>query len=102
MNAKHTPGPWYDDGGHIIAPDGTNYPPLVADVVRHRPGSADRRPDDDTARANARLIASAPDMLAALLVIETVAKSLNTYRPTVQSAHILSAARAAVALAEGE
>ena len=61
MMAAHTPGPWrefMDENGHdIIAEDGTH----VAAVETINPG----HPEDE-AIGNGRLLASAPDLLAAL------------------------------------
>lgn len=55
MNAQHTPGPWREfrdnDSHDVIAPDGTH-------IAGMEPG-----PQQD---GNARIIAAAPDMLAAL------------------------------------
>lgn len=52
---KHTPGPWRTEGNRIVS----NSPHMSADVadVCARFGS-------DTARADARLIAAAPELLA--------------------------------------
>ena len=61
---KHTPGPW-TIGGELISKQGTAIE--IASVWRntHPDRSADA-PDPDTADANSRLIAAAPDLLAAL------------------------------------
>jgi len=59
--SQHTPGPWTVDGNHfqIWANDGEN---AVASVY----STASPEPMASEARANARLIAAAPDLLAAL------------------------------------
>ena len=60
--AMHTPGPWIvdeDDPHVILAPDGDDDPWFVAEAAY------DCGPDM-SGKANARLIAAAPDMLAAL------------------------------------
>ena len=63
--AKHTPGPWNVkeiETGWIIGPDRIERAGYIADVHKHT------IPDtDDTARANARLIAAAPDLYEALI-----------------------------------
>lgn len=71
MSAQHTPGPW-----HIyIAPHGTRHilpcpsPTLGTVQICTFNGSA-HRPGGET-EANARLIAAAPKMLAALLHLDT-------------------------------
>jgi hypothetical protein len=71
--ARHTPGPWfYVNGGANLAPhmvlhrerpnDATSQPTRVADVhCADYPGFT----SSETGFANARLIAAAPDLLAA-------------------------------------
>lgn len=67
MNTTHTPGPWTVDGGYIMGGTPTNgeglktYALYVADC---RISSAYRIHEEQ--QANARLIAAAPDLLAAL------------------------------------
>lgn len=60
MTMEHTPGPWrYEDpfdGGRVLACDEPH-------TVIHTPGG---NPHDPQEIANARLIASAPDLLASL------------------------------------
>jgi hypothetical protein len=67
MTDKHTPGPWLDYEGEVYA---GKY--LVADVWEHPSG-------DDVARANARLIAAAPDMLDALRAIRFEIECLSNH-----------------------
>ena len=52
--ASHTPGPWVAEGADIYAPAPANVRPYIAHCV-YGPREA---------RANARLIAAAPDLLA--------------------------------------
>ena len=60
MEAKHTPGPWMNSNGTILAPAGK-----VAEAGN--PGyDGFAAESEDEAIANARLIAAAPDLLAAL------------------------------------
>lgn len=61
-NAKSTPGPWYAEGCKIIADSGTKYHRMkqIAGTVQMQHG--DLHPED---KANARLMAAAPDLLEA-------------------------------------
>jgi len=63
MTTKYTPGPWIleQDDWHIYAPCG-GHTGLVAGCGGH---SCNRRDLQDEQRANARLIAAAPDLLEA-------------------------------------
>jgi hypothetical protein len=85
--AKHTPGPWrydYEHGycGEIIAADGT----LLASFV------------DEPTTPNARLIASAPDLLAAAKRALNVLKAQGE---SIQPKNVLGALDSAIAKAEG-
>lgn len=72
--SQFTLGPWMFNGGSIEAPlvgsleEGHEW--LIADIVAHRFGSADRRPKDAEALANAHLIAAAPEMHEALKLLQ--------------------------------
>lgn len=60
MSTKHTPGPWVvDQYGQVITPSGKTL---------HMCGVAIPHFDSDECRANARLLAAAPEMLDALSV----------------------------------
>jgi hypothetical protein len=64
-NAQHTPGPWQDnDAGRIYAPVpvGADEAPFVADCCNN-PGSSQCTTRE---KANASLIAAAPELLEAL------------------------------------
>ena len=83
MNTKHTPGPWRIEGNEVHA-----YATAVAvicETVQGEDGS------------NARLIAAAPDLLAALqrLITALGGQGALRYELTVKTA------RAAIAKAEG-
>jgi hypothetical protein len=112
--AKHTPGPWsvphYASGhgvctcGYVFAYDLT-----VAEV--YRGGRTRDEPAPDEAKANAHMIAAAPDMLAALLKLAEAAEAYMKYhadkfyseceaQPTGLWPFIRTA-RAAIAKAEG-
>ena len=91
MTAKHTPGPWTTgrainavDMGKFsfICPFGANSADQVAEI-----------------KANACLISSAPDLLAAL---EAIIKMIGPYAGQGRMDAEISAARAAIAKAKGE
>ena len=67
MNPKHTPGPWtmhprFDDGAEVRA---LLAPVAWCGVATTVGSSGDQSIDAAEARANARLIAAAPDLLEA-------------------------------------
>jgi enoyl-CoA hydratase/carnithine racemase len=67
-NANHTPGPWEDNGDGLIygqcsGDDDMEEAPLVADVCNVASDYTDQE------RANARLIAAAPSLLAACQMV---------------------------------
>lgn len=67
MSTKHTPGPWtmhprFDDGAEVRA----LAPVAWCGVASTHGASGNQSIDAAEARANARLIAAAPDLLAAL------------------------------------
>lgn len=69
---KSTPGPWqisdaFDDGNGCVVENGTR---MICECYE------DGEPSTDEDRANARLIAAAPDLLAAL---EKIAEVCNGY-----------------------
>ena len=55
--AEHTPGPWRSESPYVSAPSG-EHRKMVADC--------DQYLSDDECEANTRLIAAAPELLAAL------------------------------------
>lgn len=69
--AEHTPGPWRRCGGYspyyTAIRSASGYIVFsMADSTEHREcGKAITAPDTETQRANSRLIAAAPDLLAA-------------------------------------
>lgn len=70
---EHTPGPWrIASGGHnILAAGSGEFPKMVASVYITNDPSPTYK-DRGELQANARLIAAAPDMLAALVRIATM------------------------------
>ncbi len=91
MNSKHTPGPWARRGTHIhYQPNPGGYRFDIAEVFRDV--------ESETAEANARLIATAPELLEACKAIAHCTK------PAMGSAEFKAwiKARDAVAKAKGE
>jgi len=68
---RHTPGPWANNGGRIEAGGSYGEPSFEAIAVV---GIINQQDHHDT--ANARLIAAAPDLLAALRVLQTMLHDL--------------------------
>jgi hypothetical protein len=66
--AKHTPGPWSIKYGTNVFGDriDTGHPGCVATCGGHSSNQVDCGPEN---RANARLIAAAPDLLAAAVAV---------------------------------
>jgi 4-aminobutyrate aminotransferase-like enzyme len=90
-NTKHTPGPWMESSFEVWSPlNGKRFGKVVANLRR-------AEAPDDEARANARLIAAAPDLLeVAAMVLETIDGGGPVV--TFQEAHIAQL-RAAIAKA---
>lgn len=95
---KHTPGPWtYTDGN--MTPVGPQY------IIRGRGAAvAEVFAQRHTAAENARLIAAAPDLLAALRALANTADNADgnfaEYRHALRFS--VQQARAAIARAEGK
>lgn len=93
--SKHTPGPWRAEIGDENEPWSHQWPRIVSDEYEVV-GTEGLYGDFETDCANARLIAAAPELLAALkecvCALETCGKD---YRAT-------ELARAAIAKATGE
>ena len=86
MNTNHTPGPWHANGTMIVGKLGKRNQ-YVADALRDV--------GVETCKANARLIASAPELLAAL---QAIVQLTETYSSTGLSfAVINTTAREAIA-----
>ena len=81
-NTKHTPGPWVidKDSHHInIRPEGQGY--LLATIATFWAET-----EENTHEANARLIAAAPDLLAALEQANEMLKYIGGCQDTVDKA----------------
>lgn len=94
MTTTHTPGPWQFDGQVILDEDGSHVAsPIGCDTVDC----------DDEAIANARLIAAAPDLLAAC---EAFLGEIDEIDACGQrhgiGAEIIAAVEAAIAKARGK
>jgi len=63
---KHTPGPWIANGNEIIAPEFDNGIATYYVRVASIDGTRETGWNAPTIKANARLIAAAPDMYALL------------------------------------
>ena len=63
--AEHTPGPWRSDLPYVSAPSG-EHRKIVADCDHYFSDDECEYLSDDECEANARLIAAAPELLAAL------------------------------------
>ena len=95
MTAAHTPGPWRigDAGAAIFGPKTQSVsPPTVVSSMGKAGG------DTTAARANARLIAAAPDMLAAL---RDLLAGMEQHGAEKWMPHRMERARAAIAKAGG-
>lgn len=97
MNTEHTKGPWNTNtDGWVIGPNGET-------IVSHHSMTY----LDDTAMADARLIASAPELLAALESILSLAKAGVIHRNETGkpqwslTGELQTIARAAIARATG-
>lgn len=69
--SKHTPGPWYANGAYVSKIRDSGYTLPITRVYNQQSGSPGIEPDMTLAeaQANARLIAAAPDLLAALKAV---------------------------------
>lgn len=98
MNKQHTPGPW--EIGRVSAPN-TGATPIrwKGENIAWACGKdSAHRLDEATARANAQLIATAPDLLQSLCDLEIILSGKPHDR---DEQKLLQAARAAIAKAEG-
>lgn len=97
----HTPGPWKASFGDLIRVFATELPGVTVCGV-HKIGRqvGEYTPEAEVqCKANARLIAAAPDMLAALKLAEEHLPFIADDNP--EASHALVQVRAAVAKAEG-
>lgn len=101
--SKHTPGPWFAFiKGDTIAV-GTAKNGREVDAVVHWSGFDSCGVDHVEQRANARLIAAAPDMLAALKLVEAalaVGNGINRRSQPIGGKTYISQLKAAIAKAQ--
>lgn len=115
----HTPGPWsvHNDWPFVIVPDGhkrrsiggsvhekddrESYAIQIADAAFNKYGTFAHEIPKEQAKANARLIAAAPEMFAAL---DSLTRWLNAHHESSDEFYIQSMeqARAAIAKATGK
>ena len=103
MSNKHTPGPWTfidTDDRYLIGAPGQNALALAAVRSRIAP-TGGRAIEKDEAKANAHLIAAAPDLLNALKEL-MLHESYFEARSPLYAKGIVDRALAAIAKAEGE
>ena len=103
MSAAHTPGPWYADklqdrGAFNIFPAGAT----LALLQVAGPAHYGAHPYALAAEANARLIAAAPELLAAAQKAESLIPHLDDMDSSHTTASVVAALRAAIAKATGE
>jgi hypothetical protein len=98
MKTEHTPGPWHVDGRDVCAWDGKTETTICECYAHTSIGRHD-------GEANARLIAAAPDLLAALTIcskeLRIYWEAGATYNLLREDSHALRLARAAIAKAKG-
>lgn len=100
--AKHTPGPWAYVPMLTASENHKGYFVRAANPARGFWALATVQPGDTDGAlglANARLIAAAPDLLAALVVL--VEEKADYMRRNPEREHAIKMARAAIAMATG-
>ena len=96
MTTQHTPGPWITGDAAIWALDDCEFHAIVDCPLNQTCR------DTETAWANARLIAAAPDLLAALIAFDNAFSHYCEGDPDSDEVSALYQARAAIAKATGE
>ena len=100
MNQKHTAGPWKTGSlmsQVVVWPDGWNAPLCIADCgTKRAPESVEEK------CANARLIAAAPDLLAALEAARDELDSCDRFKPGLVKLDVMLDIRDAIAKASGD
>ena len=90
MTTKHTPGPWIKAKYKVRTAGG--------DLIAHTRPTGEGSSDDE---ANARLIAAAPEMLAALRKAAVVLAGACTHAPELEPHATYDSVSAAIAKATG-
>lgn len=101
---QHTPGPWeiMARNGHMGVGVGRDDKEVATVYLNYMDSSWDwdttvDRPENEKAKANARLIAAAPELLKVCEAVSSYYGASLDYQP-----HYLEMARAAIAKAEGK
>lgn len=95
MTTQHTPGPWITGDAAIWALDDCEFHAIVDCPLNQTCR------DTETAWANARLIAAAPDLLAALIAFDNAFSHYCEGDPDSDEVSALYQAREAIAKATG-
>ena len=96
---EHTPGPWFADNLECVF-TGREGDGLLICNARNSTVPKQNRPTRQQAEANARLIAAAPDLLAALEGLDKhYREKISVFDGMLSAAHPLEVARAAIAKA---
>ncbi|MBV4553090.1 hypothetical protein HU742_018250 [Pseudomonas sp. SWRI102] len=77
METKHTPGPWVVDPDSPTDISPADYLSLGIASISHADKAGGRWEFGEQSKANAKLIAAAPKMLAALIKLHDSLKQLN-------------------------
>src|SRR5215472_15289819 len=99
MSAKHTPGPWFDSGEYDRTLGYTDT--TIINEERELIAIVRVESTREQLQANARLIAAAPELLAALKAIQHNAQVMNQAEPNRVWSAVDDIARSAIAKAEG-
>lgn len=98
--SNHTPGPWRLNGYQVERGEGIARTIATA-APRRQIGTDYAAPDADTARANARLIAAAPDLLDMCERLLGFAWHYGSTSGVVAGGDMLAQAKALIAQAKG-
>jgi hypothetical protein len=91
MNHRHTPGPWNDNAPEVIADHHGN---VIASMAETMNDDLDTPWSEEIMEANCQLLASAPDLLAALIEMRKV---FDPHRPKSAEARACGVADRAIA-----
>lgn len=99
---EHTPGPWVAEIRLAQATVTAENGDIVADIARDPQSTSEQTYDDTTIEANARLIAAAPELLAALDNCRSLLEHYEIcYGKGPKLTNNIKAARSAIAKARG-
>ena|SRR6185436_11891511 len=100
----HTPGPWHSVGTGVLGPEAKLKDSIAVVSTRLRNGIGLAKWPDEEREANARLIAAAPELLAALKAIKERASGniYNTDQVTGEKFAVMVDAAIAKATGEGK